>query len=109
MWLLCDHAGTPNGDEEFLRPISWRKLKTMEMLPVKPDRKAQLDTYAQRHGQDTAEALDEVLANYLEWEQEEHAETVEAVMEAYADIETGNYQPAEEFLEELRMKHGLSR
>ncbi len=26
----------------------------MEMLPVTPERKAQLDDYAQRHGQDTA-------------------------------------------------------
>jgi len=26
----------------------------MEMLPVTPERKAQLDDYAQRHGQDAA-------------------------------------------------------
>ena len=38
----------------------------MDMLPVTPERKAQLDDYAPRHGQDTAAALDEVLENYLE-------------------------------------------
>ena len=34
----------------------------MEMLPVKPERKAQLDAYAERHGQDAVTALDDVLA-----------------------------------------------
>ena len=29
----------------------------MDMIPVKPERKAQLEDYAQRHGQDTAAAL----------------------------------------------------
>lgn len=81
----------------------------MEMLPVKPERKAQLDNYAQRHGQDTAAALDEVLSNYLEWEQQDYNETVEAVLEAYADVKAGRTQPADEFLEELRVKHGLPR
>lgn len=35
----------------------------MEMLPLTPERKAQLDDYARRHGQDTATALDEALAS----------------------------------------------
>lgn len=67
----------------------------MEMLPVKPEHKAQLDNYAQRHGQ--------------EWEQQDYNETVEAVMEAYADVKAGRTQPANEFLEEPRVKHGLPR
>jgi hypothetical protein len=61
----------------------------MEMLPVKPERKAQLDKYAQRHGQDAATALDEVLANYLEWEQQDYNETVDGVIEEYADVKAG--------------------
>jgi hypothetical protein len=32
----------------------------MEMIPPKPERKAQLEEYAQRHGQDPVVALDEV-------------------------------------------------
>ncbi len=81
----------------------------MEMLPVTPERKAQLDEYANRHGQDTAAALDEVLANYLEWEREDYNETVVAVMDAYEDVKAGRTQPADEFLEELRVKHGFPR
>ena len=81
----------------------------MEMIPLTPERKAQLDDYAQRHGQDTAAALDEVLANYLEWERQDYSETVDAVLESYEDVKTGRTQPAGEFLEELRVTHGLPR
>jgi len=38
----------------------------MEVIPIKPERKAQLDDYAQRHGQDVTDALDEALALYLD-------------------------------------------
>jgi hypothetical protein len=38
----------------------------MEMAPVKPERKAQLETYAKEHGQSPAEALDALLAAQLE-------------------------------------------
>ena len=90
-----------------------RKLKMeaifMEMLPVTPQRKAQLENYAQRHGQDTAAALDEVLATYLEWEQQDYEEAVQGIREGYEDMRAGRTQPAEETLEELRVKHGLPR
>lgn len=79
------------------------------MLPVKPERKAQLDDYAHRHGQDTAAALDEVLANYLEWERQDYEESVAAVRGSYEDVKAGRTRPAAEFLEELRERHGFSR
>ncbi|MEO7142412.1 MAG: hypothetical protein ABI165_02815 [Bryobacteraceae bacterium] len=81
----------------------------MDMVRLTPERKAQLDDYAQRHGQDMAAALDDVLANYLEWERQDYIETVDAVREAYEDVKAGATRPASEFLEELREKHGLPR
>jgi predicted transcriptional regulator len=81
----------------------------MEMIPIKPERKAQLDDYAQRHGQAPADALDEVLANALEWEQQDYREAVEGIREGYADFKAGRTQPADEVSEELRVKHGLPR
>jgi hypothetical protein len=81
----------------------------MEMVPITAERKAQLDDYAQRRGQDTAAALDEVLAEALEWERQDYNETVAAVTEAYKSVKAGRTQPAEEFLEELRVKHGFPR
>ncbi len=81
----------------------------MELLPITPERKAQLDNYARRHGQDTAAALDQVLANYLEWEQEDYQQSVEAIGKGYADVKAGRTRPAAQFLAELRAKHGFPR
>jgi predicted transcriptional regulator len=81
----------------------------MEMMPVKPERKAQLEEYAQRRGQDPATALDEVLANYLEWERQGYEESVQAIQRGYEDVKGGRTRPAAELLEELREKHGFPR
>jgi predicted transcriptional regulator len=79
----------------------------MEMLPVRPERKAQLDAYAERHGQDAVTALDDVLADYFAWEQQDYDETVQAALEGYEDVKAGRTRPAEEVHEALRLKHGL--
>lgn len=55
------------------------RTKTMDMIPLKPERKAQLEEYAKRRGQDTATALDDALATYLEWERQDFAEAAEGV------------------------------
>ena len=39
----------------------------MNTVPVKPERLAQLEEFARRRGRSTADALDDVLADYLEW------------------------------------------
>jgi len=81
----------------------------MEMMPVKPERKAQLEAYAERHGKDAVTALDDVLADYLAADQQEYDDTVKAVTPAYESVKAGRTRPAEEFLEELRVKHGFPR
>ena len=79
----------------------------MEMLPVTPECKAQLENYAQRHGQDTAAALDDALASFLAWEEKDYLESVEAIREGYEDVKAGRTRPASKFLEELRAKRGF--
>jgi predicted transcriptional regulator len=81
----------------------------MEMVPLKPERKAQLDEYARRHGQDPAVALDEVLADYLEWEQQDYREAVEGIRQGHADYKAGRTKSTKEVFQELRDKHGLPR
>jgi hypothetical protein len=81
----------------------------MDLIPLTPERKAQLEDYARRHGQDTAAALDTVLADYLEWEQQDYTEAMAAVTEAYKSVQAGRTRLVEESLEELRVKHGLPR
>jgi predicted transcriptional regulator len=81
----------------------------MEMVPLMPERKAQLDEHAKRHRQDAAAALDEVLAESLEWDRKDYNATVTAVTAAYESVKAGRTQPANEALEELRVKHGFPR
>jgi predicted transcriptional regulator len=81
----------------------------MVMVPQKPERKAQLDDYAKRHGQDPAAALDDVLAGYLEWDDQEYRETTEGIRRGYADYKAGRTRGVAEVFAELREKHGLPR
>ena len=80
----------------------------MDMIPLKPERRAQLEEYAQRHGQDPAAALDEALAAYLEWERQDFEEAVEGIRRGQEDVKAGRTRPAAEFLAEMRRKHGIA-
>ena len=84
-------------------------VKDMDVIPIKPERKAQLEEYAQRRGQDPASALDDALAEYLEWERQDFEQAVEGIRQGYEDVKAGRTQPVEEAFEELRLKHGLPR
>jgi predicted transcriptional regulator len=84
-------------------------MANMDMIPLKPERKAQLEEYAKRRGQEPAAALDDVLATYLEWERQDFAEAVEGVGRGYEDLRAGRTRPATEFLSDLRRKHDLPR
>ncbi len=81
----------------------------MEMMPLKPERKAQLEEYAKRRGQDPVVALDEALEAYLDWERQDFAETVEGIRDGYEDLKAGRTRPATAFLEDLRRKHDIPR
>ena len=54
-------------------------------------------------------ALDEVVANYLEWERQDCNETAEAARDAWQDVKAGRTRLAAGFMEELREKQGLPR
>lgn len=82
---------------------------TMEMVPLKPERKAQLEEYAKRRGQDPAVALDEALAAFLEWERTDYTEAVEGVRRGHEDMKAGRVRPAGDVLGELRSKHDIPR
>jgi predicted transcriptional regulator len=86
-----------------------REVLLMEMMPVKPERKAQLEAYAERHGQDVVAALDQVLADYFDWEQQDYRDAVKGIQRGYDDLKAGRVQPLEEFFEDLRVEHGFPR
>jgi len=57
----------------------------------------------------TADALDDALADYLEWDRQDYQEAVEGVRQGYEDVKAGRSKPAEQFLDEFARKHGLPR
>jgi predicted transcriptional regulator len=79
----------------------------MDMIPLKPQRRAQLEEYAKRRGQDPAVALDEALAVYLEWERQDFAEATDGIRRGYEDVKAGRTRPAAEFLADMRRKHEI--
>ena len=79
----------------------------MDTIPLKPERKMQLEEYAQRRGQNPADALDDALATYLDWERQDFEEAVEGIRLGYEDVKAGRTRPAAELLAELRHKHGI--
>lgn len=79
----------------------------MDMIPLKPERRAQLEEYAKRRGQDPAAALDDALAAYLEWERQDFAEAADGVRRGYEDLKAGRSRPAAVFLAEMRQKHDI--
>lgn len=81
----------------------------METLPLKPKRLAQLEEFARRRGKSTADALDDALADYLEWERQDYLEAVEGIRKGYEDVKAGRTEPAEAFLDEFARKNGLPR
>lgn len=60
-------------------------------------RVAQLEDFARRRGKDTVAALDEALAEYLEWEQQDYVEAVNGIREGLDDVKAGRTQPASVF------------
>jgi predicted transcriptional regulator len=79
----------------------------METILLKPERKAQLEDYARRHGQDPVVALDAVLAAVLEWESQDYQDAVDGIRRGLEDVNAGRTRPAAEFLAEVRRKYGF--
>lgn len=76
-------------------------------IELSEERQAQLNAYAERHGLDPAVALDEVLGDALEWDEQDLLESVEAIRKGYESVKAGRTRPASEFFKEFRTKHGF--
>jgi hypothetical protein len=91
------------------RPARGILSAVMDTVPVKPERLAQLEEFARRRGRSTADALDDVLADYLEWERQDYQEAVEGIRQGYEDVKAGRTKSADQFLDDFARKHGLPR
>ena len=81
----------------------------MKTIPLKPERQAELEEFARRRGKTPADALDEALGAYLEWEGRDFEEAVRGIQQGYDDLKAGRTRPAAEFLSDMQRKHGISR
>ena len=64
---------------------------------------------ARRRGKTPADALDEALATYLEWEQQDFEDAVRGIQQGLDDVKAGRTRPSNEFLRDIRQKNGISR
>jgi hypothetical protein len=80
----------------------------MKTIPLKPERQKELEEFARQRGKTPADALDEALAAYSEWERQDFEEAVRGIQQGHDDV-SGLTRSAEEFLNDMRRKHGISR
>ena len=92
----------PSIDNVVMEPY----LGSMEVV-VSAERLAQLEDFARRRGKDTAAALDEALAEYLDWERQDYQEAVEGIRRGLEDVKAGRTEPADTFLTAFARKHGI--
>ena len=81
----------------------------MKTIPLKPERQAELEEFARERGKSPADALDEALAAYLEWERQDFEEAVEGIRQGYEDVKAGRTRSVAEFLAQMCQKHGIPR
>jgi predicted transcriptional regulator len=79
----------------------------VDTISLKPERRAQLEHYAQRHKQDAAAALDDVLADYFASEEQDYQASVQAIRRGDEDVMAGHTKPAAEVHQSLRRKYGF--
>ena len=78
-------------------------------VTLKPERLAELEEYAQAHGQTPADALDHLLGAQLAWERQDYKDAVEGIKRGYEDMKAGLVQYADDFFKDLRVEHGFPR
>src|SRR5438093_754775 len=63
----------------------------MKTIPLKPERQAELEEFAHRRGKTPADALDEALATYLEWEKQDFEDAVRGIQQGYDDVKAARF------------------
>ena len=62
----------------------------MKTIPLKPERQKELEEFGASTREKTpADALDEALAAYLEWERQDFEEAVRGIQQGYDDVKPG--------------------
>lgn len=81
----------------------------MDTIPIRPERKADLEKFAIEHGQSPADALDEAIASWLSWQKQDFEEAVEGIRRGAEDVKAGRTVSLAEFDEHMRRKYDIPR
>jgi predicted transcriptional regulator len=78
-------------------------------ITLSPSRQAELEQFAQQHGQTITDALDDAVATYLELQGQHFDEDVAAIQEAIEDLHAGRSVSLEEFDANMRQRYDIPR
>ncbi|APB32426.1 hypothetical protein GlitD10_0125 [Gloeomargarita lithophora Alchichica-D10] len=77
------------------------------VVTLSPELEALLLDKAARRGQDVSLVASELLANVLEWEEQDSEEAIKGIQQGLNDFEAGRFRSFQDFAEEQRSKHNL--
>ncbi|MEX0271987.1 hypothetical protein AB3R30_22945 [Leptolyngbyaceae cyanobacterium UHCC 1019] len=78
------------------------------VVTLSPELEAILRDKAAQQGQDVSLVASELLANVLEWEEQDSAAAIQGIQKGLDDFETGRFRSFHEFTKEQSRKHNLS-
>jgi predicted transcriptional regulator len=78
------------------------------VVTLSPELENLLQARATRQGQEVNLVASELLADVLEWQEQDSAEAIEVIQQGLDDFEVGRFRDFQEFAEEQRSKHNLS-
>jgi predicted transcriptional regulator len=77
------------------------------VITLSPELETLLLERAARQGQEVNLVASELLADVLEWQEQDSAEAIEGIQRGLDDFEVGRFRNFQEFAEEQRLKYNL--
>jgi predicted transcriptional regulator len=77
------------------------------VITLSPELETLLLDRAARQGQEVNLVASELLADVLEWQEQDSAEAIEGIQRGLDDFEVGRFRNFQEFAEEQRLKYNL--
>jgi predicted transcriptional regulator len=77
------------------------------VITLSPELETLLLNRAAQQGQEVNLVASELLADVLEWQEQDSAELIEGIQRGLDDFEVGQFRDFQEFAEEQRLKYNL--
>jgi predicted transcriptional regulator len=77
------------------------------VITLSPELETLLLARAARQGQEVNLVASELLADVLEWQEQDSAEAIEGIQQGLDDFEVGRFRDFQEFADEQRLKYNL--